>query len=56
VDDSDTLFGGRQSDTLVAIDGDDGDFLAGGAGVHDRCLGDAGDTFAPGCEVVSREL
>ena len=55
VNDSDTLKGGRQSDVLVAIDGDNGDFLIGGRGVHDRCLGDSGDSFAASCEIVSRE-
>jgi len=55
VNDRDTLKGGRQSDVLVAIDGDNSDFLIGGSGVHDRCLGDSGDSFAGSCEIVSRE-
>src|SRR5215211_8051957 len=47
--DRDILKGGRQSDVLVAFDGDNRDFLGGGRGSHDKCFGDSGDPIAGRC-------
>jgi Ca2+-binding RTX toxin-like protein len=52
--DSDILKGGRQADVLLAFDSDNNDFLIGGMGDNDRCIGDLGDSFAASCERVSK--
>ena len=52
--DRDILKGGRQADVLIAADRDTRDFLIGGMGAHDVCLGDLGDSFAASCEEVHR--
>ena len=51
-DDKDRLFGGRDTDTLDARDGDSDDLIDGGPG-DDDCSGDQNDTFV-NCEQVTR--
>ena len=48
---SDVLYGGDQNDRLNTADGDDRDTNYGGRG-YDVCVGDSGDSFAPGCNEV----
>jgi Ca2+-binding RTX toxin-like protein len=53
-DDRDILRGGRYSDALITFDEDNLDVLRGGKGRYDKCIGDVGDTFGGGCEIVRR--
>ena len=48
---SDVLYGGNQNDYLNTADGDNRDTNYGGRG-YDVCVGDSGDSFAPGCNEV----
>lgn len=51
VGESDVLYGGRGDDYLNTADGDGRDTNYGGGG-YDVCVGDGGDSFAPGCNEV----
>jgi hypothetical protein len=53
-DDRDILWGGRYSDGLITLDEDNLDVLRGGKGRYDKCVGDVGDTFGGGCEIVEK--
>ena len=54
VGDRDVLYGGRHNDHLNTADGDNRDTNFGGRG-YDVCVGDGGDSFAPGCNEVIKE-
>ena len=47
----DVLYGGAGDDYLNTADGDGRDTNYGGRG-YDVCVGDGGDSFAPGCNEV----
>ncbi len=51
VGEMDVLYGGDQNDYLNTADGDNRDTNFGGRG-YDVCVGDSGDSFAPGCNEV----
>jgi Ca2+-binding RTX toxin-like protein len=53
-EDRDILRGGRYSDALITFDEDNLDVLRGGKGRYDKCIGDVGDTYGGGCEIVRR--
>jgi hypothetical protein len=54
VGEMDVLYGGRHNDHLNTADGDNRDTNYGGRG-YDVCVGDGGDSFAPGCNEVIKE-
>jgi len=49
-DGNDSLYGGRGRDRLWDVDGER-DYLSGGRGIFDRCVGDQFDSFTA-CETV----
>jgi Ca2+-binding RTX toxin-like protein len=53
-DDRDILRGGRHSDALIAFDEDNLDVYRGGKGKYDKCIGDVGDFYGGGCEIVRK--